>query len=197
MSSLDSFVDVTFPLSGTRVPIDHGYALFGALCRVLGDLHGADWLMVHPLSGSPMPDDTLQLTPQSALTLRLPAARIPSVLALSGSALTLDRDRVQVGAPTVRPLTPSPTLTSRIVTIKTCLDERPFLDAVRRQLDALGARATPTLGARRVIRIAGYTVVGFGLTLHGLSEEHSLRALHAGLGGRRRFGCGAFSGANV
>jgi hypothetical protein len=46
---------------GGPVPLDHGYLLFGALSNVLGDLHNANWLAVHPLYGLPRPDGMLAL----------------------------------------------------------------------------------------------------------------------------------------
>src|ERR1019366_8470757 len=45
--------DLAFPLVGERVARDHGYALYGALCRVAPGLHAAAWLGVHPLGGKP------------------------------------------------------------------------------------------------------------------------------------------------
>ena len=58
----ESVVDVAFPLNGKSLPLDHGYALYGALARVLPVLHAehrksvdggsapASW-GVHPVRG--------------------------------------------------------------------------------------------------------------------------------------------------
>lgn len=189
-------VDVAFPLAGERVPQDHGYALFGALCRVLGDLHGADWLAVHPIAGTALDGGMLGLRSHNlSLRLRMDPAQIPRVLPLAGKALFVDGHEVLVGTSRLFALEPAASLVSRMVVIKGFLEEEPFLGAVRRQLDALGVRTTPTLERRRSLTIAGDRVVGFGLRLDELSDEDSLKVQCAGVGGRQRFGCGVFSPA--
>lgn len=39
--SIPTHVDVAFPVTGTTVPLDHGYALYAALCHRLPALHEA------------------------------------------------------------------------------------------------------------------------------------------------------------
>jgi CRISPR-associated endonuclease/helicase Cas3 len=79
-----------------------------------------------------------------------------------------------------------------MVTIKGFLEPEPFREAAARQLAALGVKARLEVGRRRVLNVSGDTVVGFGVTLHDLDEEASLRVQYAGLGGRQRMGCGVF-----
>jgi CRISPR-associated protein Cas6 len=186
-------VDVAFPLAGESVPLDHGYALFGALCRVLGDLHGADWLAVHPVRGMPTSERDLALPPRNhALRLRVAPTEITRVLPLAGKSLEVLGSHLRVGVPSVSALQPSERLYSRCVVIKKFVDEAPFLDAVKRQLAEIEVSATPRLHRRRVLRIAKYIVVGFGVELSGLSDEDSLVVQRVGIGGRQRFGCGVF-----
>ncbi|MBK9265701.1 MAG: type I-MYXAN CRISPR-associated protein Cas6/Cmx6 [Polyangiaceae bacterium] len=186
-------VDLEFVLTGTLVPRDHGYSLFGALARVLGDLHGATWLAVHPLAGVPRPDGLLALQPhRGGLCLRVEPAHIPRVLGLAGKTLDIDGHRVHVGVSRVYPLHPAAALTARLVVIKGFQDPEPFTEAVKRQLDSLGVSATIEVGRRRMVTIAGDKVIGFGTTLRGLSEEGSLVVQRAGIGGRQRMGCGVF-----
>lgn len=185
-------VDLSFRLAAKLAPLDHGYALFGAICRVLGDLHGAEWLAVHPLAGTPRPDGLLAVEPRRGLRLRLDPAQIPRVLPLAGNALEIDGYTAHVGVSTLHPLTPAPALRARIVVIKGFTEPEPFRGALQRQLDTLGASARIELGRRRVITVAGDKVVGFEVTLHDLSDDSSLRLQHAGLGGKQRMGCGIF-----
>jgi len=186
-------VDLEFTLAGTVVPRDHGYALFGAMARVLGDLHGATWLAVHPLPGIPRPDGLLALQPRrGGLQVRVEPAQIPRVLALAGKTLDIDGHRVHVGVSRIYPLHAASSLTARMVVIKGFQEPEPFAEAVKRQLDALGVTAEVEVGRRRVVTIAGDKVVGFGTTLHGLSDEASLIVQRAGIGGRQRMGCGVF-----
>jgi CRISPR-associated protein Cas6 len=190
-------VEVAFPLAGEGLPLDHGYALYGALSRVLGpELHGATWLSVLPVRGTARGDGTLALTRHNlALRMRLDAARLPTVLPLAGRALEVDGHRVLVGVSRVFALTPHDALHARMVVIKKFIEEAGFKDAVARQLEARGVKATIELERRRVLRIAGDTVVGFGVTLRGLSEADSLTVQYGGVGGRQRFGCGVFTPA--
>jgi hypothetical protein len=47
-------VDLWFPLVGRTLPSDHGYGLYGALCRMVPELHEAtDWGL-HTLRGQPL-----------------------------------------------------------------------------------------------------------------------------------------------
>lgn len=186
-------VDLAFRLAGHVVPQDHGYALFGALCTVLGDLHGAEWLAVHPIFGVPRPDGTLALQRnRGSLRLRVEPTEIPRVLGIAGKDIELNGYVARVGVSSVYALTPAPRLHARMVVIKGFTEEEPFRVAVKRQLDAMGVQARVELGRRRVVTIAGDRVVGFETTLHDLSDEGSLAVQYAGIGGRQRFGCGVF-----
>lgn len=186
-------VDLSFPLAGRTVPRDHGHALFGALCRVLGDLHGAQWLAVHPLRGEPVDGDLLALPARgAALRLRVEAAEIPRVLGLGGQRLGIQGHEVTLGAPTVEALSPAGALVARLVTIKGFEDADGLREAAARQLAELEVAARVEVGRRRVLRVSGRTVVGFGMTLRDLSDEGSLRVQFAGLGGKQRMGCGVF-----
>lgn len=185
-------IEASFPLRGATLPTDHGYALFGACSRALGPvLHGANWLAVAPVRGARQCRD-LALTPASALRLRLPPERLPEVLPLAGRELEVDGHRVRLDAARVAPLAPARDLRARLVTVKGFTEPEPFAEALRRQLDALEVAAEVDVGARRVTRVAGDVVVGFAVELRGLDDAASLRVQAAGLGGRRRFGCGFF-----
>lgn len=184
-------VDLSFRLAGKLLPLDHGYALFGALCRVLGDLHGAPWLAVHPVRGLPRPDGLLALDPRrGSLRLRVEPAEIPRVLPLAGKRLEIDGHVVQVGVSSVEAIAPASALTARLVTIKGFEEPEPFREAVQRKLAEIDVAARVEVGRRRIVVVDGRKVVGFGVKLHEVGEEGSLRAQYAGLGGKQRMGCG-------
>jgi CRISPR-associated protein Cas6 len=185
--------DVGFPVQGGALPLDHGYALFGALCRVLGDLHGVPWLHVLPLAGRRAGADELRPKPRtSVLRLRVTPDQIGTVVALAGKTLEVAGTRLLIGVASVYPLRPSPALVSRLVTFKHHVEEVTFVEHVAGELGRMGVRATAQVGRRRIVRVAGAKVVGFGLALRGLDEADSLRMQYEGLGGRQRFGCGVF-----
>ena len=194
-------VNVHFPVQGRQLPADHGYALYSAITRQLPALHGAPWLGLELLSGIPWREGIIVLPTRGAhLRLRIPADRYGHVLPLAGRRLDIAGHTIRLGIPTARPLTPAPSLYARCVTIKKFTDPEPFLDAARRQLDALAVTATLELPTdeqgrprRRIITIQGKHVVGFSLAAHDLSDEDSLLLQSAGIGGRRAMGCGLFN----
>lgn len=203
-------VDLSFRLRGSSIPADHGYALFGALSRQLPWLHGDEAVGIHPIHGQLIGQRQLALTRLSRLTLRLPAAKIPDAIRLAGCRLEVDGASLLVGVPEVRPLQPRPSLVSRLVVIRGFTEPASFLEAVERQMARLEIDASPSLlprrrdrsleaqaGAhdaivRRTLRICDKEVVGFAVQVGDLNMSDSLRLQAAGLGGRRRFGCGVF-----
>jgi CRISPR-associated protein Cas6 len=185
--------DVGFPVQGGPLPFDHGYALFGALCHALGDLHGAPWLQVLPLAASRSGADSLRPGNHPAtLRLRVTPERIGTVVALAGQTLEVAGTRLLVGVPSVYPLRPSRALVSRLVTFKNHLEEATFVERAASELARKTAYAEFKVGRRLVVHVAGSKVVGFGLAVRGLSDSDSLRLQYEGLGGRQRFGCGVF-----
>src|SRR5919112_1257332 len=66
-----SVIDLAFELRGTAIPLDYGYALFSALCRVVPELHGDRGVGVHPIRGVRRAPGRLTLVPQSRLRLRM------------------------------------------------------------------------------------------------------------------------------
>lgn len=211
VQTVDTVVDLEFPVRGETVPADHGFSLFGALCGVVPWLHADEAVGVHRIGGRLVGGRTLALTPASRLRLRLPASRIADALPLAGQQLDLGGARLGVGVPTIQPLRPAPTLVSRLAVIKGFQAPEPFLEAARRQAEALGIEGRLALmgrakegsleGAtsraagepiRRTLRIHDREIVGFALAATELTAEESLRLQEVGIGGRRRFGCGLF-----
>jgi CRISPR-associated endonuclease/helicase Cas3 len=185
-------VELHYPVTGATVPSDHGYALYGALSRLVPDIHEADWLAVETLPGTARGDGVTQLDPHATLRLRLPQDHVAQMLPLAGKRLELDGHALRLGAPQIFLLRPSPQLYARLVTIKGFTEPEPFLQAVCRKLDELGMQGEPTVGPRRVLRVSNHTVVGFALAIHELSDEASLLLQAQGLGGRRKMGGGFF-----
>jgi CRISPR-associated protein Cas6 len=195
------YVTVHFPVQGRQLPADHGYALYSAITRQLPALHGASWLGIELLSGVPWRQGIIVLPTRGAsLRLRIPADHYGHVLPLAGRRLDLAGNPLRLGIPSARPLTPASSLYARCVTIKKFTDAEPFLDAARRQLDALGITATLELPVdeqgrfrRRILTIRDKAIVGFSLAAHNLSDDDSIKLQTHGIGGRRAMGCGHFN----
>ncbi len=191
-------IDCSFNLHGGAVPLDHGYALFGAVSRVLHQLHERPCWGVHPVVGTRVAPGVLALTPRSSLTIRAPADDIAELLPLAGKKLELDGHRVVVGTPTVHPLRPAHALRSRFVTIKGAdAGDATLHELGRRALARLAvecadlSKARLRIGERRVMRVSNHTVVGFAADIE-LTAEASLFIQEKGLGGRRHMGAGLF-----
>jgi len=198
-SSSPMFVDVAFPARGDTIPLDHGYLLFGALSRLLPELHAeAEW-GIHRVYGERLGPGVLRLLEQSNVRLRVPGSRIGDLLPLAGAALDVGGHRILLSAPRVFPLVPAATLRSRLVVVKKFHeDPDAFVDAFRRQLAAYPDLGQPAgsvevdVGERRVLRVADHTIVGFPVLLSGLQADASLAVQRRGLGGRRHMGAGIF-----
>ncbi len=183
--------DLLYPVRGGAVPLDHGYALFSALCARVPSLHGRGDLGVFTLRGERAEGGVLHLG-RGTLRVRCSPEAVPLLLSLSAAPLNVAGHSVALGRPVLRALEPASLLRAKWVTFKHALDAATFLRGVARSLRDLSCEARPVLGRRRVVRIAGRQVVGYALELHGLSREDSLRVQARGLGGRRHMGGGLF-----
>ncbi len=186
------YVDLAFRLTGSKVLVDHGYALYSAISRLLPAIHGAKNIGVQPIRGTYSGNGELILRDSSRLVIRLESERIGEFLKLAGERLDIDSHILQVGVPEVRLLRSRASLYSRLVTIKGFMEPPAFLDAAKRQLEKLGIEAEIKVGERRTLRVKEKQVVGFELAALELDAEESLRLQENGLGGRRHMGCGMF-----
>jgi CRISPR-associated protein Cas6 len=197
-------IDVSFPVRGGPLPIDHAYPLYAALAKVVPGFHDpGEPFAFAPITGSREGPGRLGLHDRSRLRVRLPGERIAAVLPLAGRDLLLGGDRIHLGVPTVAPLRPAPLLAAGVVTYKNATDPARFLEQTRRRLDEMGVAGEagvplvekgPRAGEprRRILRVKGRKIIGFALRVGGLTAEESVRLQELGLGGRRRMGCGFF-----
>ena len=89
-------IDLAFRLTGPAVPVDHGYALYAALSRILPDLHTAKGVGVQPIRGIYSGNGTLHLADFSRLILRLPDEQIRAYLKLAGKRVEIDEHPLSV-----------------------------------------------------------------------------------------------------
>lgn len=186
-------LELRFPVTGSTLPIDHGYALYGAISRLLPLVHQMPALAIDSIKGRPIGPGLLALSTPTTLNLRLPEESLPLLQPLANRSLDLDGHLIELAAPHVTCLEPAHTLHSPRVTIKGHTNPTVFQDALRRQLDRLALHAELIIGRRRIIRISNHRIVGFEVRLENLAEDSSLILQEVGLGGRRKMGCGFFS----
>ena len=184
------YVDLAFRLTGTKVPVDHGYALYSAISRILPEIHGAKNIGVHPIRGTYSGNGELMLRDSSRLVIRLESECIGEVLKLASKRLDIDSHTLRVGIPEVRLLRSRASLYSRLVTIKGFMEPTTFLGSAKKQLEKLGVEAEILVGERRTFRVKDKQVVGFEIAVSELDAEDSLLLQENGLGGRRHMGCG-------
>lgn len=186
-------LELRFPVTGSTLPIDHGYALYGAISRLIPLVHQMSALAIDSIKGRPIGPGILALAKPTTLNLRLPEASLPLLQPLANRSLDLDGHLIELAAPHVTCLEPAQTLHSPRVTIKGHTNPTVFQDALRRQLDQLALHAELIIGRRRIMRISNHRIVGFEVRLENLAEDSSLILQEVGLGGRRKMGCGFFS----
>lgn len=205
--NLHSHIDLAFPIRGRTVPRDHGYALYGALSRLIPDVHGATWIGIHGIAGKLAAPDELTLDLMGMLRVRIPTDKIGELLALAGATLEVAGRRVEVGAPTVQVLTPVAALDARLVVIRFTgglskpfdradFDQR-FVAEAQRQLVAHEVRGDLELCGRQSLSVGGQRVIGHSVRVLGLSPDDSLKLQIHGLGGKRTMGCGIFRPARI
>lgn len=205
-------IDLSFNITGKQIPADHGYSLYSCISHILPHLHNSNEIGIHTISGIPIGNRLISITPQSRLIFRVDDEKIQNILPVAGKTIEIDRNKITIGVSSTLPIVPYPRLYSRIVIIKGFTEPEPFLEAAKRQLEALGIKgkaalvpqpeiAEANIGResgthspflRRTINIHGKQVVGFALKVGELSAEESITLQEKGIGGRRHFGCGIF-----
>ena len=186
------FVELKFPVLGSSLPSDHGYAVYSCVSRLIPQVHEGDWLAIDTMPGTSRGDGVIVINERARLRMRAPMDFVKLLMQLAGKRLDVDGHQVRLGIPQIFLLQPAGTLYARCVTIKKFTEPEPFLEAVKRKLEEMSVRGVPAVGPRRAFRVSNHTIVGFGLTVDGLSDEDSLLLQQRGLGGRRHMGCGFF-----
>ena len=207
--AMNPTLDILFRVIGTEVPADHGYALYGALSRILETeedqwMHGNPHIGLHTIRGAYLGNGRRLIGPNGRLGLRLPSDLLPRSLKLAGKSLNLEGCKLRVGVSETRALVPAASLYSLIVTTKNGDVPARFDAEIARQSAVLGIRgrvfrvpqSTTESGgrdpSRRIVRIKDKRIVGYSVLATELTAEESIQLQERGLGGRRRMGCGVF-----
>lgn len=186
------FLELRFPVHGTRLPVDHGWALFAAISRVRPSVHDNPDISLGAIEGGAFDGKQLRLERDSFLPVRVPGDQVREVYPLAGSRLEVMGHKISLGVPVTRMLHPADTLHARIVVITNRLEWLDFEEELRRQLTERGVVADIHPGRRRVLTIRQHRQVGYAVGLSGLSQEMSMTLLSRGVGGRRHMGAGFF-----
>jgi CRISPR-associated protein Cas6 len=185
-------VDLCFHLRGEHIPVDHGYALYSALSRVLPLIHDDLQVGVRLIRGRYIGGGILDISPHSELILRLPAASLPPYLKLAGKSIEIFGQTLCIGVPKARGLIPSVALAAHLVSTRNGNDQARFETEMKNQMSALGVNGRLTVGRRRTFEVHSKQVVGYSLMVSELTASESIALQESGLGGRRKMGCGFF-----
>ena len=188
----DPRVDLCFQVTGKALPVDHGFALYGAINHVLPCIHEDHEIGLKLIRGRYIGDGILDISPRSELVLRLPASRIATYIRLAGKTLEVIGHRLGVGVPNTRALIPSVALSSPLVTTKNGNEQARFEAEIRNQMENLGLKGRIAIGKRRTFQVHGKQVVGYSVLVSELTPEESILLQENGIGGRRKMGCGFF-----
>lgn len=198
MNTPQERIDICFPVSGCRIPVDHGYLLYSALSRIVPEIHGHPEFGLLPIQGRKNDDREMRLNPGSKLTLRTSPHLLDCLLTLAGKPISFHKAEFHLGFPCLHTLMPHSSLQSEIVTIKPRaprVTQKNFSEALLRQLKLLGVSGNTLVqvGQQRTVRIKRREIIGFEVSLQNLSPHDSLVIQSCGLGGRRSIGCGQFT----
>jgi CRISPR-associated protein Cas6 len=186
-------------VKGDRIHLDHSYELFSALSRKQIVLHDPSLKIgIFGINGSPDRKNKtiLHLSDRSRLRLRLPIKDVGIAYRLEGKSLIVGGSELQLGEVNIRLLDPSPSLTSRLIIIKNATEPDLFLTSCQRQIDELNIKGEIALDDRsngqakyKTIKVRGFTVMGFGLTVTHLNPIDSLILQGQANDFRYVFGC--------
>ena len=193
-------IELAFPVMGQSISIDHGYQLYSALKYRLMQLKDWDDISIKTISGKLDRDarNQLNLTDRSKLLIRLPSEKVPYVYSFGGKSLTIGRHKIRLGIPEMNFLQPKSRLRSHIVVIKGYQEPNGFLEAAKRQIEALNIKADLKMISKKDGTVKPKTIkvnqiiVGFGIEANNLSEADSIILQERGLGGKQKMGCGVF-----
>ena len=197
----DDVFDLVFRLRGSRLEIDHAFALAEALKSRLKS-ETCDRIGVHGvyMAGSgngwnrpPQNDTEMPLSRRARLSIRLQRADHDEVAGISDQTLQLGRQQLKVGASSIRKLSSMASLYARAISCDPDQPEPEFLAQVAVDLQRLDIKVTRMMcGRSGAIRRKGGSLFTRALLVADLKPEESVCLQQQGLGEARLLGCGLF-----
>jgi len=190
------------PLDTAPLPVQHGYALFGALSTQFGGAIHETPCQIAPIRGNFVPGENAHLVipsphPNAPFNPRIlirtdemsaGAFRFtrPKLLQVAGKFFALQPPRIQGIMPWAH-------LWARCVTFSGARERAHFEACLQKDLGWLD----PTkirIGRRRVVSVKDLDYVGYEVKLSQLSPEESCAIQASGVGGKKHMGAGVFLG---
>jgi CRISPR-associated protein Cas6 len=142
-------IDLSFPVQGNLIPVDHSYSLYGAICKKIPDFHERfktehessgekKCYGICPINGILVGDRKMQISRNSHLRIRVDNRFLKDFYLLAGKTLCIEGHTISLGIPRPVLLKAAPVLQSRLVVIKGFMEPSEFLEAAKRQLLEMG-----------------------------------------------------------
>jgi CRISPR-associated protein Cas6 len=192
MTDYEPKVDMCFQISGKLIPVDHGFALYAAINRLLPFIHDDQDIGIKLIRGRYIGEGLLDISPSSELILRLPKNEVAQYLCITGTKLDVSGHGLSIGEPHTRPLIPATCLYAPLVTTRNCQNLERFETELISQMASLSLKGLLAIGKRRTFQVHGKQVVGYAVMVAELNASESILLQENGLGGRRKMGCGLF-----
>lgn len=188
-------LELCFQVLGQNLPVDHGYALYSSLCKIVPSFHEDKDSLVSSIKGRYSGNGMLNISPYSEILMRVPEEQVREYTAFAGSRLCMRKDKINIGVYKPRLIQAIPNLWAKIVTTKNGENIERFRKEVIRQLTNIAIDPSKmTIGKRKVFQLRRKCIVGFEVYLNNLSHKESITLQENGLGGRKKMGCGFFEG---
>ncbi len=199
----EEIVDVVFSLSGGRLAIDHGYALFSNISTAMPWFADEPCARVHQIhtaadgSGWRRPEDAsgqeLLLPRRTKLRLRVPLRRARDTLVLSGRQMDFDGNLLTPGTAKVVSLAPASTLLARHVVYEPHEDESLLTRRLTQMLHASGVNGARLIcGLKHRITTPETVLLTCSLVVANLEADGAMLLLRNGIGPAGKLGCGVF-----
>lgn len=187
-------IELCFQVIGKNLPVDHGFALYSALSKILPVLHENADASLALIKGRYYGEGKLDISPSSELVLRVHQSSISKYTVLAGKKLNIMGHKILLGTYRIKLIIPQKNLWAKIVTTKNGQDFSRFEKEIARQLEDLKINSSPKIGKRKTFRIHKKQIVGYELHIQNLTDEQSIVLQEEGIGGRKKMGCGFFEG---
>ena len=197
----DEVFDLVFKLRGSRLEIDHAYALAEALKSRLKTetiarigVHGVH--MADSANGWNRPqqaDTEMPLSRRARLVIRLHRDDHDEVMSISEQSLRLGKQQLDIGTSSIRKLSSMGILYARAVRCDARQSEPDFLAQTAADLQHLDIKVARMIcGRSGEVRSKAGTLFTRALLVADLKPEESVRLQQHGLGEERLLGCGLF-----
>ncbi len=102
----EHIINLCYKVKGDTLPVDHGFALFSSISKILPHFHSESRVGLRLIRGRYVGNGLLSIKPVAELIFRMPGLLIPEYLSLSGKNLDISGHKVIVGVPTTHHLIP-------------------------------------------------------------------------------------------